>query len=111
MAEAAALLVDEGFPKQPVRQWVLSFPYPLRFLLPLRFRLRLMTFASLRFASRPEAIGRVLGIVYCVIATHVIRSAGFTRDSAHTGAWSDRACWSATPRTAGWPARTSTMTR
>ena len=27
MAESAALLVDEVFPEQPVRQWVLSFPY------------------------------------------------------------------------------------
>ena len=26
------LLVDEVFPEQPVRQWVLSFPYPLGFL-------------------------------------------------------------------------------
>ena len=32
MAESAALLVDEVFPEQPVRQWVLSFPYPLRFI-------------------------------------------------------------------------------
>lgn len=70
MAEAAALLVDEVFPEQPVRQWVLSFPYPLRFL----------------FASRPEVMGRMPGIVYCVIATHLVRSAGFTRDSARTGA-------------------------
>ncbi len=70
MAEAASLLVDEVFPEQPVRQWVLSFPYPLRFL----------------FASRPEVMGRVLGIVYRVIETHLIRSAGFTRDSAHAGA-------------------------
>ena len=31
-AEGAARVVDEVFPKQPVRQWVLSFPYPLRFL-------------------------------------------------------------------------------
>jgi len=30
MAESAALLVDEVFPEQPVRQWVLSFPYPTR---------------------------------------------------------------------------------
>lgn len=30
MAESAALLVDEVFPEQPVRQWVLSVPYPLR---------------------------------------------------------------------------------
>jgi len=50
MAESAALLVDEAFPEQPVRQWVLSVSYPLRFL----------------FASRPEIMGAVLGIVYPV---------------------------------------------
>jgi hypothetical protein len=70
MAESAALLVDDVFPCQPVRQWVLSFPYPLRFL----------------FASRPAIMGRVLGIVYRVIATHLIKKAGFTRKTAHTGA-------------------------
>ncbi|MED5458553.1 MAG: transposase zinc-binding domain-containing protein, partial [Pseudomonadota bacterium] len=70
MAESAALLVDEVFPEQPVRQWVLSFPYPLRFL----------------FASRPEVMGKVLGIVYRVISTQLIRSAGFTRERARTGA-------------------------
>ncbi len=43
-----------------VRQWVLSFPFPLRFL----------------FASRPEIMGRVLGIVYRVLSTHLIRKAG-----------------------------------
>ena len=41
MAESAALLVDEVLPDQPVRQWVLTFPYPLRLL----------------FASQPEATG------------------------------------------------------
>jgi hypothetical protein len=56
MAESAALLVDEVFPEQPVRQWVVSFPYPLRFL----------------FASRPGTMGQVLGIVYRVIATHLL---------------------------------------
>ena len=45
MAESAALLVEEVFPEQPVRQWVLSVRYPLRFL----------------FASRPAVMGRVLG--------------------------------------------------
>ena len=54
MAESAALLVDEALPEQPVRQWVLSFPNPLRFLL----------------ASHPALMGRVLGIVYRTIATH-----------------------------------------
>jgi hypothetical protein len=32
MADSAALLVDEVLPHQPMRQWVLSFPFPLRFL-------------------------------------------------------------------------------
>jgi hypothetical protein len=70
VAESAALLVDEVFTKQPVRQRVLSVPFPLRFL----------------FASRPEVIGRVLGIVYRCIATHLINKAGFSRKTARTGA-------------------------
>jgi hypothetical protein len=51
-------------------RWVLSFPYPLRFL----------------FARRPEVMGRVLGIVYRCIATHLTRKAGFSRRTAQTGA-------------------------
>ena len=59
MAESAAFLVDEVLPEQPIpkalaalagqalRQWVLSFPFELRFL----------------FTSRAEIMGRVLGIV------------------------------------------------
>jgi ribosomal protein S27E len=70
MVESAALLVDGVFPEQPVRQWVLSFPYPLRFL----------------FASRAAIMGQVLGIVYRVIAGHLIKKAGFTRQTARTGA-------------------------
>jgi hypothetical protein len=70
MTESAALLVDELLPKQPMRQWVLSFPFQLRFL----------------FASRTEIMGRVLGIVYRVIATDLVRKAGYTHDTARTGA-------------------------
>jgi len=70
MAESAALLVNEVLPEQAMRQWVLSFPYQLRFL----------------FASRPEIMGRVLGIVHRVIATHLVRKAGYTHDRARTGA-------------------------
>ena len=33
MAESAAHLVDEVFPRVGVRQWVLSFPMPMRFIL------------------------------------------------------------------------------
>ena len=58
MAESAALLVDEVFPEQPVRQWVLSVPYPLRFL----------------FASKPEVMGQLLGIAYRYIATQMGRA-------------------------------------
>ena len=32
MAKSAAQLVDEVLPEQPMCRWVLSFPYPLRFL-------------------------------------------------------------------------------
>jgi len=70
MAESAALLVDDVIPHQPMRQWVLSFPFQLRFL----------------FASRPQIMGRVLGIVYRVIAAHLIKKAGQTHKMAHTGA-------------------------
>jgi hypothetical protein len=70
MAESAALLVDEVFAEQPVRQWVLSVPYPLRFL----------------FASRPAVMGRVLGIVYRCIATHLTKKAGFSCKTARSGA-------------------------
>ena len=31
MVETAALLVDDVLPHKPIRQWVLSLPYPLRF--------------------------------------------------------------------------------
>jgi hypothetical protein len=43
MAETAALLTDEIFPDVPLRQWVISFPFPLRFL----------------FAAHPQAMGKV----------------------------------------------------
>ena len=70
MSESAALLVDEVLPEQPMCQWVLSSPFQLRFL----------------FASRPEIMGRVLGIVYRVIAMHLIKKAGHGHATARTGA-------------------------
>jgi len=70
MAESAALLVDEVLAEQPIRQWVLSFPFQLRFL----------------FASWPQLMGRVLGIVYRAISAHQIKKTGFSRQTAQTGA-------------------------
>jgi hypothetical protein len=70
MVESAALLVDEVLPQQPMRQWVLSVPFPLRFL----------------FASQPKIMGKVLGIIYRSIATHLSHKAGYKKSTAHTGA-------------------------
>ena len=57
MAEGAALLVDEVLPREPLRQWVLSVPYALRYLL----------------ATAPVVMGQVLGIVTRAIASHLIK--------------------------------------
>ena len=70
MADSAALLVDDVLPHQPMRQWVLSVPFPLRFL----------------FASNPKVMSRVLGIAYRTISTHLAHKAGFTKPMAYTGA-------------------------
>ncbi len=70
MADRAALLVDEVLPNNPMRQWVLSVPFPLRFL----------------FASQPAVMGKVSGIAYRAIAADLRRRSGYTRLAAHTGA-------------------------
>jgi transcriptional regulator with XRE-family HTH domain len=70
MAETAAHLVDHVIPRVSVRQWVLSFPIPLRIL----------------FAARPHLLTAVLQIIHRVIATFLIKQAGVTRSEAHTGA-------------------------
>ncbi len=70
MADTAALLVDEGLPRKPRRQWVLSVPYALGFLL----------------ATHPRALTDVLGIAYHTIAAHLISKAGFRRSEAQAGA-------------------------
>ena len=71
MVESAAHLVDHVLPEQPIRQWVLTFPYPLRFL----------------FAAQPQVLSQVLGVVYRAISTYLIKKTGFTVASgAKTGA-------------------------
>ena len=70
MADSAALLVDKILPHQPMHQWVLSVPFPLRLL----------------FASNPKAMGKVLGIVYRATATHLTHKAGLKKTTAQTGA-------------------------
>ena len=70
MAESAAHLADEVFPKKPLRQWVLSFPFQMRFL----------------FAKDPKVMGEVLTIVHRAISTYLIKKVGLTKKSgAKTG--------------------------
>ena len=70
MAESAAVLVDEIIPRVPVRQWVLSFPIPLRILI----------------AAHPELLTPVLRIIHRVIASFLLKQAGLKRATADTGA-------------------------
>jgi hypothetical protein len=70
MAESAALRVDDVLPHETIRQWVLSFPFQLRFL----------------FASYPRIMGKVLGIVHRTLATHITKKAGYNKKTAQTGA-------------------------
>jgi len=70
MAETAALLADEVLPERPLRQWVLSLPFALRFLL----------------ATDPDSLTRVLRTVYRAISGFLLKQAGLTRATGHTGA-------------------------
>ena len=70
MNESAAYLVDDIIPHVPVRQWVLSFPIPLRSL----------------FAVHPELLTPVLAVIQRIITTHLIRQAGIARNAAVSGA-------------------------
>ena len=56
MSESAAHLVDQVFPRKPLRQWVLSFPFQL-------------------------VIGEVLSIVNRAISTHLLHKAGLYSSS------------------------------
>ena len=57
MAETAAHLVDHVIPRVAVRQWVLSFPIPLRFLL----------------AAHPQLLSPVLKVINRAIATFLTK--------------------------------------
>lgn len=70
MVESAALLVDCVLPHQPIRQWVLSLPFPLRWL----------------FAGEPRVLSRALEVVTRAISTYLVKKAGFTHMTAKTGA-------------------------
>jgi hypothetical protein len=70
MAETAADLVDNILPCVPVRQWVVSFPIPLRSL----------------FAVHPELLTPMLKIIHRAIHTFLIKQANAKREAAASGA-------------------------
>ena len=70
MAETAALLSDEVFPDVPLRRWVISFRFPLRYL----------------FAAHPHTMGKVLRITYRAISTHLLHKAGHSLKEGATRA-------------------------
>jgi hypothetical protein len=57
-------------PHEKIRKWVLSFLFQLGFL----------------FASYPQIMGKVLGIVYRTLSTHITKKAGDNKQSTQTGA-------------------------
>ena len=65
MVETSAHLIDHVIPPVPVRQWVLSFPWPLRLL----------------FARQPSKLSRCLAGIIRAIETNLIHRAGLTRAS------------------------------
>jgi len=58
MADIVALLVDHILAPVEMRQWVISFPFQLRFL----------------FANYPAVMSKVLVIVTRLISTHLIQT-------------------------------------
>lgn len=70
MAETSATLTDEVLPEEPLRQWVLSLPHALRFLL----------------ATDPQALTLVLGVACRTISGYLIGKAGLTRATGESEA-------------------------
>lgn len=57
MAETGAHLVDNVLPRAPYRQWVVTFPWPLRLL----------------FAAQPKWLSRVLGVVTRALSRGILK--------------------------------------
>ena len=66
IVETSSHLVDRVILEAPVRQWVRSFPWPLRLL----------------FARQPDTLSRCLAVIIRAIETDVIHRDGLTRASS-----------------------------
>ena len=70
MIETSALLMNHVIPKVAVRQWVLSFPFALRYLL----------------VSDPKIMAKILKITTNCISSFLCKKSGFTKKQAKTAA-------------------------
>ena len=70
LASRRLRVADEVLPERPLRQWVLSLPFALRFLL----------------ATDPDSLARVLRTVYRAISGFLLQKAGLTRATGFPGA-------------------------
>jgi len=70
MSETAAHLVDAVLPVEPIRQWVLSFPFQIRLCL----------------AVRPKIMARALEITHHAISNHYRKKTNLTKRSGKAGA-------------------------
>ncbi len=70
MSETAAHLVDHVLPHKNIRQWVLTFPVPIRLCL----------------AVRPKVMARALDIAHLVIGQYYRKKAGLAANNSKSGA-------------------------
>ena len=70
MSETAAHLVDSVLPLKPVRQWVISFPFPIRLCL----------------AVRPKIMAKALDITHTTISAFYRNKAKLPKSKSKTGA-------------------------
>jgi hypothetical protein len=70
MSVTAAHLVDHVLPHKNIRQWVLTFPVPIRLCL----------------AVRPKVMARALDIAHLVIGQYYRKKAGLTANNSKSGA-------------------------
>lgn len=69
MNETATHLVDEVLPYKRIRQWVLSFPIPVRLIL----------------AVKPKSVGKILNIANSAITNYYSKKAGMKKHQCQTG--------------------------
>ena len=70
MSETAAHLVDSVLPFKPIRQWVISFPFPIRLCL----------------AVRPKIMAKALDITHTTISAYYRKKANLPKSKSKTGA-------------------------